>query len=671
MAVARFQMDDGRIARFEVPDGSTPEQAKQMMQAHFANTKKAAQPKQPPVEDINARNVARSVAQGATFGFSDEIGAGVRSLIPDNNDLSFSERYRANKGEIEGQQKRFERQHPVASTVGELAGGALTGGVGLAKSGAATAARQAPGLLKIAGQGAAIGAGTGAAYGAGKAQEGETLEGAAIGGTTGALVGGTLSPAMAILGRTAPSIIKRTKDLFRAPNPATEKIVGKVTDDIADALTDEEAAAMIGEIAKRGGMTPEYINGQLEKFGSKATLADVDKNFAELLHDSISRFSPAKGAVAKQYTERLFQEHGDVLTSLSKQFNNHTADDIYNALENSARQRTKLAKPLYEEAFSSGFNIDLSKNPVFKIKNVQDKMKLANQMALNDVDRVVTNKAGENVAKVNPVERLHYTKQMLWDEAESLRRSGATRQAAIVDGQRKAIDEALNTVEPYAKARKIWSSSKEADEAGVIGQDFMKMNAREFKRAIDGMNPHEIERVKMGMIDTMSTKIEKTADKTSVARRIIENEDTRKKMLTVFKGDKEIKELEKNAEKWDLFRQTNRTLTQRSATKEGIQAGKEIDDIAGFFKGSISDKVLAALKGDRLTSERANMIANILRKEGLTKPDIERLFSLNKKIFSPGRGTAGAQTAITSQVAPGISNVFSEKKTLNDYMRRQ
>jgi len=36
MPIARFQMPDGRVARFEVPEGTTPDQAQTMMQAHFA-----------------------------------------------------------------------------------------------------------------------------------------------------------------------------------------------------------------------------------------------------------------------------------------------------------------------------------------------------------------------------------------------------------------------------------------------------------------------------------------------------------------------------------------------------------------------------------------------------------------------------------------------------------
>lgn len=39
MPIARFQMPDGRIARFEVPEGTSPEQAQALMEAHFAEAK--------------------------------------------------------------------------------------------------------------------------------------------------------------------------------------------------------------------------------------------------------------------------------------------------------------------------------------------------------------------------------------------------------------------------------------------------------------------------------------------------------------------------------------------------------------------------------------------------------------------------------------------------------
>jgi len=51
MPVARFQMEDGRIGRFEVPEGTTPEQAQQMIAASLQPSAKTEQPKEPSFGD--------------------------------------------------------------------------------------------------------------------------------------------------------------------------------------------------------------------------------------------------------------------------------------------------------------------------------------------------------------------------------------------------------------------------------------------------------------------------------------------------------------------------------------------------------------------------------------------------------------------------------------------
>jgi len=65
MPIARFQMPDGRIARFEVPEGTTPEQAQVMMEQAMSGMQPAATPKAPET------------------GFLANIKAGTQGLIGD------------------------------------------------------------------------------------------------------------------------------------------------------------------------------------------------------------------------------------------------------------------------------------------------------------------------------------------------------------------------------------------------------------------------------------------------------------------------------------------------------------------------------------------------------------------------------------------------------------
>jgi hypothetical protein len=75
MPIARFQMPDGRIARFEVPQGTTPEQAQMMMEQELANM---AQPQKAPTAPTTLRDVGVAGASGvvgAAKSMTDFFGA--------------------------------------------------------------------------------------------------------------------------------------------------------------------------------------------------------------------------------------------------------------------------------------------------------------------------------------------------------------------------------------------------------------------------------------------------------------------------------------------------------------------------------------------------------------------------------------------------------------------
>lgn len=61
MPIARFQMPDGRVARFEVPEGTSPEKATELMQAHFTPAEQhVEQPQEPSVMQQLGRQAGRT-----------------------------------------------------------------------------------------------------------------------------------------------------------------------------------------------------------------------------------------------------------------------------------------------------------------------------------------------------------------------------------------------------------------------------------------------------------------------------------------------------------------------------------------------------------------------------------------------------------------------------------
>lgn len=85
MPIARFQMPDGRIARFEVPEGTTPEQAHSMMEAHFKGAAQAAPNPADRQAKIAAQMEADRKAYDPTVGMStaDKVLAGVGKAFAD------------------------------------------------------------------------------------------------------------------------------------------------------------------------------------------------------------------------------------------------------------------------------------------------------------------------------------------------------------------------------------------------------------------------------------------------------------------------------------------------------------------------------------------------------------------------------------------------------------
>lgn len=205
----------------------------------------------------------RSMAQGATFGFADEIAGLAAGVVPGGQTMA--EATAASRQRIED----LRETSPTATLLGEIAGVAPLALVGAGP--AASFVRAGPTGLARAGRAIGVGTGAGAAegalQGAGEAEGGlvERARGAAKGGIFGGLFGGLLGGAGAALAGVPRRLAQFGAELLPQPGGlarrATREIVGR---------TGLNVNALRGRFQRLAAQAPE---------GMAPVVADIDHNF--------------------------------------------------------------------------------------------------------------------------------------------------------------------------------------------------------------------------------------------------------------------------------------------------------------------------------------------------------------------------------------------------------
>lgn len=271
--MVEFQFPDGNTYQF--PEGTTSEQAIDYYKKNIAIE-----------ESSKLGDVGRAIGQGVTFGFGDELAAGIQSAL---DDTTYEQALRQERGKLE----KFRGESPytaygleilssIPSTllgVGALGRAAQLGGKAIPAAAklAPAAAKLAPTATQVAGKVAStVGAPTasllgqtassaalGGLYGAGAADD-DKLKGAATGAALGGLLGGAT-------GVVLPKATEQAKKLLEKGVPLT---VGQATGGVLGAA--ERAASalpLVGDVIKKAqeratqGFNRAVIDSALEPIG--------------------------------------------------------------------------------------------------------------------------------------------------------------------------------------------------------------------------------------------------------------------------------------------------------------------------------------------------------------------------------------------------------------------
>jgi len=280
----------------------------------------------------NIAEGVRKVGQGLTFGFADEIEAGVRAVAQDKSmqyglasevpqqkspfsmmlggdikpNYQSNGEYKRIRDELRGQGDEFSRQYPKTSIGLEIAGGitspmALTRAVG--KQAVTQATKKLPSFLKgTTGQGA----GYGALYGAGTANElsdvpQNALFGAGLGGAGSKLISG----AGKVIAPRVSGLVQ--KSMSRGNNLTPGQMFGGIANTL-----EQKFGSVIPGIKTARGRTIEKFN--------KEVAEDILKPIGIVLPPSVKTNSEASQFITKEIGKSYDDAYNGMELNMTPEF---------------------------------------------------------------------------------------------------------------------------------------------------------------------------------------------------------------------------------------------------------------------------------------------------------------------------------------------------------------
>lgn len=444
-------------------------------------------------------DVARKTAQGATFGWADELSAKA-------NELTGNGTYEENLA------KENARNQQIPKSVGvpaEIAGGLATTAATMPITGAISGAT---GLAKLPGwiRSVAAGTGTGALYGAGTAEPGERTEGAVKGAAIGAPGG--------LLGYGAGRAAGAARDVFR-PN--------------AVAAGDLARAFERDSIAPKQFLT-DVQNAQNIRPGV-ATAADVGGENVKGLVERVAQ-TPGAGrtTVVPFLTARQQGQMGRMASDLSGLTG--STKTATQAVTDTMADRAATAKPLYQQAFNFNARQDADINTAWNnvtatgwgqsiLKSPEFKKNLQTEYGITDPT---------NAPLMTVIDAW---KKQADDLIGSAIREGNNNKARVISDMRDKLISVVDQKNPdYAKARDAWAGPSRYLDAINEGKNIFntKISAEEFGNAVKNLSASEREGYTIGAISAITGRMGNDPSKLGDMTKFVRSPEMREKILALM-----------------------------------------------------------------------------------------------------------------------------------------
>lgn len=637
---------------------------------------------QTPISPMQrAGNAVEGLKSGLTFGFGDEIQAGIAggygALSPH---LTFKEGYDQALQDFRGQYDTAKAQTPWTTGAGELVG-AIGTGIGAAPRALTKglANVSAKGLLPKLAINTGIGATSGGIYGFGTGEGGlgeravNTGDMAILGGL-GGIAGAGLGVGLEKIGRPllstrmAKAIMGKKNQAMKTQGMTPNKVAQEIAErqSIAAPVIGGEAAYDKVSKALREDLGDDYETALQSFKDGDISLIDLNGSRSRTLAQGGAQFPTGKAKAQEYFDPKTEGAYDRILKNIKQNVTSvdsyhTTADDLLSA------GRTKAA-PLYDEAYEAVLDIDEDALSLLTSPEVQSAIKSARKTYATELTGVAE----------DSIKLIDYAKKEMDDIIGSARTAGAPNKARYLTGiKNDMLDLVDDQVPVYAEARKVSGDYLSIDEAMENGRKALSEDSElvgiNFKKLTDP----EKAAYTVGLGKAIRDVAGDIGDGTNPYKRILGSPEKRQRISSIL-SPKQFKSMEAGLKAEDrLFTMRNEILG--GSPTAGKQEAKNlisntvgaIDDMSQVPRKAMTAGLRELVAG--LDDKTAGKVSEILYE---TDP-IKKLAILDKlkgaREFTPQQKTLIKETYFsaadkfdvmkaTTVKAGGVTPAITERK---------
>lgn len=552
----------------------------------------------------------RSVMQGLSFGFADEIEAGARSM--------FSETYDEAIGKVRGKLKDYKEAFPIESTAYEVGGAMIPAVAATVLTGGLAAPAAGAGLLRTGGRLALIGGGEGAvtALGTSEGDVSERIKNVPLGFAGGAVMGP--------LGAAG----------VKAGGVAINKLI-----DTARRISGGRGATVVeNELLRLADSTGLSADEIIARIASGETMSDN-----KTLHMSVRALMAQGGqpekVIRQTLPERAAAKRAEALSGVKSGLSKTNDDNVLRATRMDEAEWKAYERDGYKTVFSGSDEItqELSDSALSAVQRLPN--------AMEDVSSIYQARNLVPLFKKADDGSIQYARAATLEDTEIIRRSIAEAKGKAYRAGSGGLGEALDSVESGLRS----SIDKFSPNLKGVRAGYSRMmdarNAFEDGRKAFNKPPEELEIIfneltktgdnaiiqafREGAMAQINNKMARSGSKQLMGKMSDPNTLEGKLFATIFPADQQASVLNK----LDLAGKTQATMeqvTQGSTTALAQQAVKQqnkgisLGEIAGAGTGQLTDIASVGFKlvqsmAPQLTESQRGRIVEVLLSES---PDL-------------------------------------------------